>query len=149
MRILRPNPAKKWKVPVHLIETGAPFEYLDYTSNSLSDNEESRTPVDIYIHDPKQERYVIQKGYFEWQDNFIFEAILLPDGYYRGRSAAGFTFRDAQTGALMTMRLQKLSELIEAVAANDGRVVVTGGGFKGTYTFFKQGANYTIGLFVP
>ena len=92
-------------------------------------------------------RYYDYDGYrnedTEAVDNFIFKATLVPDSYYRGRSAAGFTFISGETS--FTMRLNKVDELMQAIAS--GKVKVENGGFTGVFTFFKQGANYSIGLY--
>jgi len=88
--------------------------------------------------------YVWEDERLEEYDNFVFDATLVPNTYYRGRSAAGFSFKDAETGEEFVMRISKTEELLKAVVS--GRVKVENGGFTGRFTFFKQGANYTLGL---
>ena len=78
-------------------------------------------------------------------ENFVFDATIKPTGSYRGRSAAGFTFEDVKTGDKFVMRIAKVEELLDALAK--GSVVAENGGFQARYTFYKQGANYSLGLY--
>jgi hypothetical protein len=80
----------------------------------------------------------------EQKENFIFEAELALEHAYRGRSAAGFVFKDVKTDQVFTMRMQKVEEFLKAIP--EGRVTITDRGFVGHFTFYKQGANYSIGL---
>jgi hypothetical protein len=80
---------------------------------------------------------------YEAIDNFVFEGVIVPKGHYRGRSAAGFAFECG--GAAFVLSISKAQELLEALAS--GEVRPTGAGFLGRFTFFKQGANYSAGLY--
>lgn len=113
MKVIKKTPNKNWKIGLS-VNNGI-VSYLDYIS-----------------HDADVEKV----------DNFIFEATLLPKDFYRGRSAAGFVFIDADDGSQFTMRISKTEALLKAIV--EGKVKVTKQGFKGTYTFAKQGSNYTI-----
>lgn len=115
MKIIKKTPHKTWKVPTRT-DKGVTI-YLDYEFN----------------YGGNQPKMV---------DNFVFEATLKPDSFYRGRSAAGFNFIDADDGHTFTMRIAKTKEFLQAIL--DGRVTVTKNGYKGQFTFAKQGQNYTI-----
>lgn len=100
------------------------------------------------LYDSKAKQYADYDGYnggkYEQVDNFVFESTLMPNKFYRGRSAAGFYFL-TKDGAELTMRIAKVEELLNAIL--EGQVKLTKDGFKGMYTFFKQGANYSIGVY--
>lgn len=93
-------------------------------------------------------RYADYDGYYgkavKDEENFVFDATLKLDGTYRGPSAAGFNFV-TENGTELIMRLNKTSELLEAIVS--GKVKVVKQGFKGRFTFFKQGSNYSIGVY--
>lgn len=116
------NP-KNWKLKRKLRTDGV-IEYCDYDSPYCWDGER-----------------------VEEIDNFSFEATLVPDTYYRGRSAAGFVFKDSSTKEEFTVRISKMEEIIKAIAS--GKMPVENGGFTGRFTFYKQGANYSLGLVEP
>jgi len=76
------------------------------------------------------------------EDNFVFEATLIPQGTYRGRSAAGMYFQDADDGTLYSMSLTNINNLLKGVYT--GKVKQTDDGLKGVFTFEKKGMNYSL-----
>jgi hypothetical protein len=122
---------------------------------------ENKKSWKVYRH-PKTKDWLDYNGYenLEGSENFVFEATLIPAGSYRGRSAAGFTFLDADDGSEFTMRIAKAEEFFRAIASGKVKIEKNAtqtkiqysetetykGGFKAKFTFFKQGANYSIGL---
>jgi len=76
------------------------------------------------------------------EENFVFEAILVPDGTYRGRSAAGMFFKDADDGTLFSMSLTNINHLLKGMYS--GKIKQTDDGFKGVFTFEKKGMNYSL-----
>ena len=75
---------------------------------------------------------------FRWEDNREFEETLTLTGYSRGRSAAGFEFRDSQ-GKCYYMFLTDMVELVTGNVLDHGKIT-------GTWTFCKRGANYGVRL---
>lgn len=71
------------------------------------------------------------KPYADW-----FKATMTLAGSYRGRSAAGLTFKD-ETGREHTMRLS-------CVAALMGSSKIDHGVISGTWTYVKQGSNFSL-----
>ena len=74
---------------------------------------------------------------FRWVDNHGFDATLTFDGYYRGRSAGGFRFKDNLYTYYMFMK--DIDQLIKGRVLEYGKVT-------GTWTFIKRGMNYGIKL---
>jgi len=72
-----------------------------------------------------------------WKENFEFDATLTFDGFYRGRSAAGTTFINKQTGLSYSMFLKDFDEVIRKGIFNGGLII-------GRFTFQKRGKNYGI-----
>jgi len=79
------------------------------------------------------------------EENFVFEATLVPAGTYRGRSAAGFNFTDADDGTLFNMSLNQAHNLFKAL--HSGKVQRTEDGLKGVFTFEKKGMNYSLSVY--
>lgn len=117
MKFIKETPNKNWKVPT------------------------TKSKGNVVFHDYADSWFEDREG-FKFVENFIFEATLKPDRTYRGRSAAGFIFIDADDGTNFTMRIAKTEEFLQAILS--GKVKVTKEGYKGQFTFAKQGANYSI-----
>ena len=74
---------------------------------------------------------------FRWVDNYTFEAVLTYVGYSRGRSAAGFKFKDNSYEYYMFMT--DMDDVLKNKTLYKGRV-------SGKWTFIKRGMNYGIKL---
>lgn len=72
-------------------------------------------------------------------DNDPFDALLIYNGYYRGRSAAGMRFRDVQDIPYTVF----LTDFEKMVWIMDKGVV------RGKFIYCKRGKNYGIKLYVP
>lgn len=57
-------------------------------------------------------------------------------GFYRGRSAAGFTFKD-ETGREHTMRIKCVTDLLLKATIVKGKV-------RAVWAYAKQGANFSL-----
>lgn len=68
----------------------------------------------------------------QWRDNERFATVLTYDNFYRGRSAAGFVFKDPQ-GHCVTFFMRDFEDIIPHM--KNGEV-------DGTFEFIKRGANY-------
>jgi hypothetical protein len=79
-----------------------------------------------FIPDPYEDKPYAQK----------FTAIMKLQGFYRGRSAAGFTFID-ESGREHTMRIKCVTDLL--LNATLVRGVVSG-----TWAYSKQGSNFSL-----
>lgn len=130
MKVIRKNPTK-YKIFRMTKEV-----WLGYNDAKEEAIKELRT---VYLD--YRDSYFDKNG--EAIDNFVFEDIIIPNSFYRGRSAAGFVFTDKDKNQF-TMKISKVEELLKAIA--DRRVQVIEGGFKGLFTFVKQGENYSLRL---
>jgi hypothetical protein len=74
---------------------------------------------------------------FRWVDNHEFDATLTFEGYYRGRSAGGFRFKDNLYTYYMFMT--DIDDLLKTKVIDKGVV-------SGKWTFVKRGMNYGIKL---
>ncbi len=86
--------------------------------------------------------YAPWNGNYDGVENFIFEGRLKPLGMSRGRSAASVHFDCG--GVILTMKLSKTFELLEALSK--GKLTISHGAFRGKWTFYKQGANFSVGV---
>lgn len=75
-------------------------------------------------------------GQYEPREPFEFNAILKFEGFYRGRSAAGF-YLIGPKGEKYVMRLKEIDNLIKNAEIYKGNVT-------GRWGFTKQGANYSL-----
>jgi hypothetical protein len=71
----------------------------------------------------------------------LFKAKMSLVGFYRGRSAAGFTFKDEE-GREHTMRIKCVTELLLNADINKGVVC-------GSWRYVKQGANFSLKYMGP
>lgn len=76
----------------------------------------------------------------EWKDNYEFTAKMRITDFIQGRSSAGWYLVD-EKGHRYYMFMSELLKVINAKVIDHGTVV-------GTWTFRKQGANYSIKLVV-
>lgn len=76
-------------------------------------------------------------GGHEWKPNKPFKTTLFYDGFARGRSSAGFRFKDAD-GHVYWMFMTDLDDAIRTGAAPLQ--------LSGTFEFAKRGANYGVRL---
>lgn len=74
----------------------------------------------------------------EWCDNIPFEAVLVFDGYSRGRSAAHTSWQNKETGAKYTMFLTHFDSLMRS------QILTYGETPKLLWDFVKYGQNYGI-----
>jgi len=65
-----------------------------------------------------------------------FTATMQLEGFYRGRSAAGFTFKD-ENGIEHTMRIKCVTELLKNATLVRGKV-------KAVWAYAKQGSNFSL-----
>jgi len=65
-----------------------------------------------------------------------FTATMQLAGFYRGRSAAGFTFKD-ETGREHTMRIKCVTDLLLKATIVKGKV-------RAVWAYAKQGANFSL-----
>lgn len=65
-----------------------------------------------------------------------FTATMQLAGFYRGRSAAGFTFKD-ETGREHTMRIKCIVDLLTNATLVKGKV-------RAVWAYAKQGANFSL-----
>lgn len=65
-----------------------------------------------------------------------FTATMQLCGFYRGRSAAGFTFKD-ETGREHTMRIKCVTDLLLRATIAHGRV-------RAVWAYAKQGSNFSL-----
>jgi hypothetical protein len=100
------------------IRTGL-LRHLDFEGESIWDHTKNAYKPNIMI------------------DNVPFSAIMTYDGYYRGRSAAGMTFKD-EKGIPYTVFLTDFEKFIPIM----DKGVVTG-----TFIYCKRGRNYGIKLY--
>jgi hypothetical protein len=140
MTILKPNPAKNWKIYKQTLDDGN-IKYLTgkWVFNSFrGDSEEG-----YYTFD-----YTQQEGYFykkkslniELVDNFIFNAMIKFDGNYRGRSAATFTFKDFDDINVYETGMGGMDTILNAI--QDEKIPIINGYLHGDWTFKKQGSAY-------
>lgn len=82
------------------------------------------------------------------EDNFVFEGYLRYLDYYNYRSAVGINFVDGD-GINHRMTLGEVENFYEAVSQNKASILSYNGHtyFHGIFTYFKKGANFSIGLF--
>lgn len=84
--------------------------------------------------------------HWAWAEDF--EAVLAFDGYYRGRSAAGFWWRDTETGVYYPMFMRDAELLLKfgPSTAGSGLAQTTGEPVRvtATWRFIKRGSNYGI-----
>lgn len=73
---------------------------------------------------------------FHWEDNRIFSTTMTFHSYSRGRSAAGFNFKD-ENDRNYYMFLTDISDMIREVTLDHGKV-------SGKWTFVKRGTNYGV-----
>lgn len=75
---------------------------------------------------------------------FIFEARLQPQDWYRGRSAAALWFKDLDddTDNKYYVTLETAFQLFKEVCG--GKIEMKDGGLFGLYTIIKRGANYIV-----
>lgn len=73
----------------------------------------------------------------EWRPNIPFENVLHYEGFARGRSSAGFTFKDSE-GHTYWMFMKDMDDLIRS-----GAKPLT---VCGTFEFVKRGQNYGVRL---
>lgn len=76
------------------------------------------------------------KGQYEAREPFEFNAKLRVEGFYRGRSAAGFEFRGPKEEKYV-MRISEMTKLLKTATVYNGYV-------NGRWGFVKQGANYSL-----
>lgn len=76
----------------------------------------------------------------DWRDNYEFKAILVYQGYRRGRSAAYFLFKEAETEAVHSMFMSDFDDIARSMI--NGHVLET-------WTFHKKGQNYGIRMVSP
>jgi hypothetical protein len=119
---------EKWQLPVAVNEKGDIVHTFDYDGWPFSEG---------FANDKKEFTHKLI-------DNIIFKATLLPEGFSRGRSAVHYYFKDAASGTVFNMKGAKVEELLKAIAK--GEVQILDRGFRSTWTFFKQGQNFSIGL---
>ena len=105
----------------------------------------------ILIENSKCKRFAQYQG-DGWHDdkrteveNFIFKAKLKPEYTTRGRSATDFLFEDTDTGEIFNMKPKQVMEMLKELLL--GSVANYNGYIDDEFTFFKQGENYSIGLY--
>ena len=109
-------------------ENGNPVEYTGY---DLTDDEvEQCYQNGSYRRDT--DRYM---GRYEWRPNLPFRAVLSYDGYARGRSSAGFVFKD-ENGHRYWMFMTDIDAAI--------RAGVQPLEIRGEFEFVKRGQNYGV-----
>lgn len=77
-------------------------------------------------------------GYFwptQWRKNYKFDATIEYQYCRKGRSAMRFYFRDIATGERFSMALAEFDDQVKNL--KNGRLT-------GTWTFKKQGSNYSL-----
>lgn len=116
---------RQFCVPFH---NGSMQPYVGYT---LSDEEEKEYFNSGSIMSHTSSWY----GGDEWRPNKPFECTLQYEGFSRGRSSAGFAFKD-QDGHSYWMFMTDMDDLIRAGA----RPLEV----RGTFEFVKRGQNYGI-----
>lgn len=124
MIIVSQNP-KSWKLPV-AVKNGRITEVFNYQGAEIYSRKTGEFHKTLMV------------------DNFVFRATLVPDGFYRGRSAAGFVFKDKGSDLTFTMRIAKVEELLKELVEGG---LNPSNGIDTLWTFFKQGENYSIGLY--
>lgn len=126
----------KGKIP--WLSTG-PLDYWNNYSTGETHRDWSKTEKEGYIkngnHDSWTRTWVEP---YDFRDNTPFKAKLTMSGYYRGRSAAGYSFKDDK-GQEYTMRLRCLEDLLM-------RSRIVKGVTEGWFAFVKQGSNYSLVL---
>ncbi|MBW3020087.1 hypothetical protein KY334_02215 [Candidatus Woesearchaeota archaeon] len=75
----------------------------------------------------------------EMIDNFIFETTLEYIGYSTGRTSIDFYFKDSE-GTRYIAKISKFDEMIQKGLFNNKKITAT-------FTFYKIGGSYTIGLY--
>lgn len=78
----------------------------------------------------------IKPGWAAFPSTHTFAATLRLDGFFRGRSAAGFRLTDV-CGASFVIRMSEMVKLLKATTVYKGDIT-------GTWGFVKQGANYSL-----
>lgn len=76
-------------------------------------------------------------GDIEWRENCVFQDDLRYDGYYRGRSAAGFRFVSENDGKTYNMFMKDFDDAMKARRFFKDRLI-------GQFTYVKRGQNYGI-----
>jgi len=72
-------------------------------------------------------------------DNFIFETTLEYIGYTTARASIDFHFQDSE-GTRYIAKISKFDEMVQKGLFNNKKIT-------GTFTFYKIGESYTIGLY--
>lgn len=74
-----------------------------------------------------------------WKDNCIWNDELKYDSYYRGRSAAGMSFRSLRFGRIYTVFMTDFDDMVYLMKYG---VII------GDFTFCKRGSNYGVRLVI-
>lgn len=85
-------------------------------------------------------RKVVYEPYEDKPYATVFHAVMKLQGFYRGRSAAGFTFVD-ESGREHTMRIKCVVDLLKNAVLNKGVV-------EADWCYCKQGSNFSLKLIV-
>lgn len=76
-------------------------------------------------------------GRWVWKENYIFDDDLKFDGFHRGCSSAGATFKSLNDGKKYNVFLKDLADIINSDALQSGII-------HGQFTFVKRGYNYGL-----
>jgi hypothetical protein len=87
------------------------------------------------LHDEWRKSEIFE-GFTDKPINDIFNATMTLDGFYRGRSAAGFLFKD-HDGRKHTMRIKCVELLLKSCVIDHGKIT-------GRWTYVKQGSNFSL-----
>ena len=85
--------------------------------------------------DTYDEKY--NNGRWIWLDNYVFYDDLKFDGFHRGCSSAGATFKSLNDGKEYNVFLKDLADIINLSDLRCGIV-------HGQFTFIKRGSNYGL-----
>jgi hypothetical protein len=105
-----------------------PYKFSDRAWNDPErmNHREALLAVNKWIEEPH-----VDKPYAD-----EFTATMQLEGFYRGRSAAGFTFKD-ETGIEHTMRIKCVTDLLKNATLVRGKVTAV-------WCYAKQGSNFSL-----